>query len=54
MVVKIKTESMDELQEIVTNRLLRLKEISSCTTMMIVPEKPKVVVLTKEIPKILA
>jgi hypothetical protein len=53
-VVKIKTESMDKLQEIVTDRLLRSKEVSSCTTMMIVPEKPKVVVLTKEVPKIFA
>ena len=54
MVAKIKTDSMDELQEIVTNRLLRSKIIRSSTTMIIIPEKPKVVVLTEEIPKIFA
>jgi DNA-binding Lrp family transcriptional regulator len=54
MVAKIRTESMDELQEIVTNRLMISKEIRSSTTLMIIPEKPKVVVLTEENPKILA
>ncbi len=54
MVVKVKTESMDELQEIVTNLLLKSKDIKSLTTMIIVPEKTKVVVLSEESQKILA
>jgi DNA-binding Lrp family transcriptional regulator len=53
IVAKIRTESLDELQDIVTNRLIRLKEIRSCTKMVIIPEKPKVVVLTEEKPRIL-
>ena len=54
VIAKIRTESMDELQEIVTNHLTRSTEIKSVTRMMILPEKPEVVVLTEENPKILA
>ena len=54
MVARIRAESMDELQEIVANRLGRLKEIKSSTTLIIIPEKPNVVVFTEENPKILA
>lgn len=54
IVAKIRTESMDQFQEIVDNRLRRLKEIRSSTKMIIIPEKPKVVVLSNERLKILA
>ena len=54
IVAKIKTENMDKLQEIIDNRLRRFKEIRSRTTMIIIPEKPKVIVITNERSKIIA
>ena len=54
IVAKIRTETIDELQEIVNNRLLKSKEIRSTTAMIIIPEKPKVVVLSQKTAKILA
>ena len=54
VIAKIRTESMDELQEIVTNHLTRSTEIKLVTRMIIFPEKPEVVVLAEENPKILA
>jgi DNA-binding Lrp family transcriptional regulator len=54
IVAKIKTENMDKLQEIIDNHLRRFKEIRSRTTMIIIPEKPKVIVITNERSKIIA
>lgn len=48
IVAKIRTESMDKLREIIKKRLRRLKEIRSSTTMIIIPEKRKVGLPTKE------
>jgi DNA-binding Lrp family transcriptional regulator len=54
VIAKITTESMDELQDIVINHLTRSTEIKSVTRMIILPEKPEVVVLREENAKILA
>lgn len=52
IVAKIRTESMDELKEITTSRLRKSNEIRSSTTMIVIPEKLNLVVLTGEGPKI--
>lgn len=54
VVVKIKVENMDALQEIVSSHLMNLKEIKSTVTLVLIPEKPKVVVLEEETPKLVA
>ena len=54
IVVKIKAENMDTLQQIVSSHLTNLKEIKSIATLVLIPEKPKVVVFEEETPKIVA
>jgi len=48
VVVKINVENMDALREIVSSHLMNLKEIRSIATLILIPEKPKVVVLVEE------
>lgn len=39
IVVKMKTESMDAIKEIISSRLIRSNVVKSCTTMIVIPEK---------------
>ncbi len=54
VVIKIKAENLDALQEIVSTHLISSKEIRSTAPLILIPEKPKVVVLKEENPKIIA
>ena len=49
IIVKIMTQSMDELKEIVTSNLVRSNGVRSTSTMIILPEKPVLNTITEEI-----
>ena len=49
IIVKIMTQSMDELKEIVTSNLVRSNGVMSTSTMIILPEKPVLNTITEEI-----
>ena len=49
IIVKIMTQSMDELKEIVTSNLVRSNGVRSTSTMIILPEKPVLNIITEEI-----
>jgi len=49
IIVKIMTQSMDELKEIVTSNLVRSNGVRSTSTMIILSEKPVLNTITEEI-----
>ena len=49
IIVKIMTQSMAELKEIVTSNLVRSNGVRSTSTMIILPEKPVLNTITEEI-----
>jgi DNA-binding Lrp family transcriptional regulator len=49
IIVKIMTQSIDELKEIVTSNLVRSNGVRSTSTMIILPEKPVLNTITEEI-----
>ena len=52
IVVKIKTQNIDELNKIITSHMVRSNDVRSTSTMIILPEKPILNTLPKEVPTI--
>ena len=49
IIVKITTQSMDELKEIITSHLVRSNGVRSTLTMIVIPEKPVLNTITEQI-----
>ncbi len=49
IMAKITTESMDELEEIISSHLLRSNDVKSSTTMIVVPPKQSLNTRTEEV-----